>query len=60
MTKDIFLTVQIDKNKVVDPEWLARNLAQKLIESHDEGTIKNVQFRYGAFGKVDKIHSVQR
>ncbi len=59
MTKDIFLTVQINKNKVVEPELLARDLAEILVE-HDIGVINNVQFRYGAFGKVDKIHSVQR
>ncbi len=59
MTKNIFLSVEFDKNKVINmsEEELAEYLALEVIESHD--AVKNVQFRYGALGKVDKVHSVQ-
>jgi len=57
MTKNIFLSVEFNKNMLTSftEEELARYLAEEIMESHD--SIKNVQFRYGAFGKVDKVFS---
>jgi hypothetical protein len=56
MTKNIFLQIEFNKNELDDKseEELARELAIKLLNSDP---VKNVQYRYGAFGKVDKVHA---
>lgn len=56
MTKNIYLSVEL-KNKDVDPDKLARLIAEDLV---DVKTVKSVQYRYGAFGKVDKVFSRER
>jgi len=56
MTKNIFLQVEFNKSDEVSEEELARELAIKLLNSKE---VKNVQYRYGAFGRVDKVHAVR-
>lgn len=54
LTKNIYLSVEIED--VDEPELLAEILAERLFEKTDF-LIKSVQYRYGAFGRVDKIYA---
>lgn len=53
LTKNIYLSVEIED--VDEPELLAEIMAEKLFERTD--LIKSVQYRYGAFGRVDKLYA---
>jgi len=52
MLKNAFLNIEF-KEKPENPELEAEEIAKRIVSQND--LIKSVQFRYGAFGRVDKI-----
>ena len=53
MPKNVFLNIELKNNLDIDNDLIAKELAKKMI---DTNLVKNVQFRYGIFGRVDKLH----
>lgn len=53
--KNVFLNIEL-KKKPENPELVAKNLAQFLSQ---EDMVVSVQYRYGAFGRVDKVFNEQ-
>lgn len=50
--KNVFLNVELRHEKGIDNNIVAENLARKLV---NEDLVKNVQYRYGVFGRVEKV-----
>lgn len=51
--KNVFLNVELRHKKGIDNNIIAKNLAQKIV---NDDMVKNVQYRYGVFGRVDKVY----
>ena len=59
MTKNIFLTIEVDSSAIHesgDGEWTAQVFAEDLIDQWP--LVTSVQYRYGAFGRVEKVHKL--